>query len=297
MHNERCTSGSEGGPKKPGGRKADRALRSDPTLNPLKRDDGPGNAVTVLSPSFRTLILLATALLAAACACPVRADGSPQAATPEADARRLAEEVLRRAESSGPEGLGAWTRGVIDRALERAGETARQTVPGASGPAAARLPAERHAAATGTGLAGRPNSGEVIVFLSLSVPSASWRQWADDAARADVPLVLCGVGEGGLPGTAKRIGERLGGAEAGVAIDPRLFRLFGVTQVPAVVVAPGGVPPCASRGCAEDPPPDHDRIAGNIGLAAALEAVAAEGEAGRHTARRHLERMQGGERR
>ena len=32
MHNERCTSGSEGGPKKPGGRKADRALRSDPIV-------------------------------------------------------------------------------------------------------------------------------------------------------------------------------------------------------------------------------------------------------------------------
>ena len=32
MHNERCTSGSEGGPKKPGGRKADRALRPDPTV-------------------------------------------------------------------------------------------------------------------------------------------------------------------------------------------------------------------------------------------------------------------------
>ena len=32
MHNERCMSGSEGGPEKPIGRKADRALRSDPTV-------------------------------------------------------------------------------------------------------------------------------------------------------------------------------------------------------------------------------------------------------------------------
>ena len=31
MHNERCTSGSEGGPEKPIGRKAERALRFDPT--------------------------------------------------------------------------------------------------------------------------------------------------------------------------------------------------------------------------------------------------------------------------
>ena len=69
------------------------------------------------------------------------------------------------------------------------------------------------------------------------------------------PLVLRGVGEGGLPATAKEIGARLGGAEAGLAIDPRLFRLFGVTRVPAVVVVPGGVAPCRSRGCADDPAP------------------------------------------
>ena len=80
---------------------------------------------------------------------------------------------------------------------------------------------------------------------------------------------------------SKRIGERLGGAKAGVAVDPRLFRLFGVERVPAVVVVPGGgpgrspVPPCAEPGLrGATPAPAHDRIAGNIGLAAALEAVA-----------------------
>ena len=111
-----------------------------------------------------------------------------------------------------------------------------------------------------------------------------------------MPLVLRGVGEGGLRATVKRIGERLGGAEAGVAIDPHLFRLFGVTRVPAVVAVPGGVPPCLSRGCTDDPAPPHDRIAGNISLAAALEAVSEEGDAGRGTARRHLERLKGEDR-
>ena len=105
--------------------------------------------------------------------------------------------------------------------------------------------------------------------------------------------MLRGVGEGGLPETAKVIGERLGGAEAGVAIDPRLFRLFGVSRVPAVVVVPGGVPACRSRGCADDAAPPHDRIVGNIGLAAALETVAEEGDAGREVAKAHLERMIG----
>ena len=234
-----------------------------------------------LSGPFKTVFLLSVALLLGACACPVRADERPQAGTPEAEAGRLVEEVLRKA---GGDDLGAWTRGVIDRALDKAGKTARQTVPGQTAP----LPAERHADALA---ARRPASADVLIFTSLSVPAASWRQWARDAARSGAPLVLRGVAANSLPDTARLIRARLGDHEAGIAIDPRLFRLFGIERVPAVVVVPGGVPACESRGCSGDPAPAHDLIAGNIGLIAALEAVAAEGEAGREVAKAHLERM------
>ena len=235
---------------------------------------------------------LASILLLGACACPARA-GEP-APGPEESVRDLAAEVLRKA---GDGDLGDWTRSIIDRALKRAGEAARQsagqTVPGSSGETAARLPAERHAARTAEGLSGRGNTPEVLLFTSLSVPAASWRQWARDAARIGAPMVMRGVAAGSLRATVKRIGERLGGHDAGVAIDPRLFRLFGIERVPAVVVVPGGVPPCTSRGCAGDPAPPHDRVTGNIGLVAALEAVAADGSAGRDVARWHLQRLGG----
>ena len=243
--------------------------------------------MTTLSSPFRTALLLTAMLLLGACACPARAGEMP-AAGPKAEASRLVEEVLRKA---GDGDLGEWTRSIMDRALERADEAARQSVPESSGEPALPLPAERHAAA----FAGkRPASAEVLIFTSLSVPAASWRQWAHDAARTGAPLVLRGVGAGGLPETAKRIGDRLGDAEAGVAIDPRLFRLFGIERAPAVVVVPGGVPPCESRGCSRDPAPPHDLVAGNVGLVAALEAVAAEGDAGRAAAKRHLERLREG---
>ena len=197
---------------------------------------------------------------------------------------------MRRA---GGDDLGEWTRDVIERALGRAGETARQTVHGTAGRTPAPLPAERHAGA----LSGpRPATPDILVFTSLSVPAASWRQWAHEAASIGVPLVLRGVGEGGLRTTVREVGARLGGAEAGIAIDPRLFRLFGVSRVPAVVVVPGGVPPCSSRGCADDPAPPHDLVSGNIGLAAALEAVAAEGAVGREAARVRLDRLRGEDR-
>ena len=246
------------------------------------------------APTARILAGLACALLLAACCRPALADDVRASAKPgEAEsraARDLVEEILREA---GDGGLGDWTRSIIDRALKRAGEAARQTVPGSSGPSSAPLPAERHAARTARGLAGRGGTAEILLFTSLSVPAASWRQWARDAARTGSPLVLRGVGEGGLRATVKAVGDRLGGHDAGVAIDPRLFRLFGVTRVPAVAVVPGGVPPCASRGCSDDPAPPHDRVTGNIGLAAALEAIAAEGGAGRAVARRHLELLRG----
>ena len=240
---------------------------------------------------------LAGILLLAACCRPALAQQT--SASPEASERDLAAEVLRQA---GDGDLGDWTRSILDRALERAGEAARQTVPGSAGGTAAPLPAERHAPSLAAGRA-NPGSvsgagtGELLVFTSLSVPAASWRQWAHEAASIGVPLVLRGVGGGGLRATVKEVGARLGGAEAGIAIDPRLFRLFGVTRVPAVVVVPGGVPACRSRGCADDPAPPHDCITGNIGLAAALEAVADEGAVGREAARGHLKRLrEGGQR-
>ena len=257
-------------------------------------------------PKHPTALFIAAALAVAGWSGSVGA-AEERAPNPGADAARLADEVLRKA---GSDDLGDWTRSILDRALERAGETARQTVPGSAGRSAPPLPAERHAAGI-AGATGRAGTAEILIFTSLSVPAASWRQWARDAARlgaaehAGPPLVLRGVGAGGLPETAKRIGKRLGDHDAGVAIDPRLFRLFGVTRVPAVVVVPGGVPPCRSRGCADPgsgsgagfPAPPHDRIAGNIGLIAALEAVAEEGGPGRDAARRHLQRLRGDDRR
>ena len=240
-----------------------------------------------------TVLFLTVILLAVCWSGSVQADELPPAATPDADAARLVEDVLRKAGGNDGESLGAWTRDVVERALGRAGAAARQTVPGSRLGETSPLPAERHAGE----LSGpRSGSAEVLVFTSLSVPAASWRQWAHEAARTGAPLVLRGVGEGGLRATVKRIGEMLGGAEAGVAIDPRLFRLFGIARVPAVVVVPGGVPPCRSRGCAIDPAPPHDLVTGNIGLVAALQAVADEGSVARDAARVHLRRLRGEDR-
>ena len=198
-------------------------------------------------------------------------------------ARELAEEI-----SAIPAGeaLDAWSRSVIEQALQR---------PAIAGGVTATEPDEApmFTHERSAGAPERPATAEVLLFTSLAVPAASWRAAARDAARIGVPLVLRGVVEASLPETARRITSRLGDAKVAVAIDPRLFRLFGIERVPAVVVVPGGVPPCRSRGCAEDPPPPFDRVSGNLSLAAALEAVAAEGGTGRPAARRYLATLRG----
>ncbi|MDD9993392.1 MAG: hypothetical protein OXP75_16470, partial [Rhodospirillales bacterium] len=155
-----------------------------PALNPMKHDANctADDAMTTFSSRPGIALLLTAMLLVGACACPARADEMPPAG-PEEDASRLVEEVLRKAAGNDPNSLGAWTRSVVDRALEKSGDTARRTVPGQTG----SLPAERHADAFS---APRPASAEVLIFTSLSAPAVSWRQWAHEAARTGTPLVL-----------------------------------------------------------------------------------------------------------
>ena len=197
-------------------------------------------------------------------------------------ARALVEAVL-----GGPgadvEDLAAWAESVIGDALSEADSAVTGPVPAER---KAGLPVERFAAEPAA-------TAEVIVFASLSMPEASWRQWSRQAARIGVPLVLRGLANGDFAATVQRIAARRADEGAGATIDPRLFRLFRIAHVPAVVVVPGGVPPCTSPGCSADAPPAHDVVSGNVGLEGALEIVAREGGPGRETARRHLGRLRG----
>ncbi|MCY4384898.1 MAG: type-F conjugative transfer system pilin assembly protein TrbC [Nitrospinae bacterium] len=226
-----------------------------------------------------TIALLVCSFLLAAWNTPVLAQEKGEKA-----AREIVDHVLRQGKKSPPADLGSWSRSVLERALEQAGKNAPKSP--------SSLPAENLAGSLAENLSAPPKGSEIIVFMSLSIPASVWREWSAEAARIGAPLVLRGVAREGLRATVKRVGAHLAEG-AGAAIDPRLFRLFEVTAVPAVVVVPGGVPACKSRGCASDPSPPHDRIKGNTGLDAALSIIALEGGPGRETARRHLGKLRG----
>ncbi len=216
--------------------------------------------------------------------------GAQEAALYEDEARALAEAVMDRSaetiEAARGEDLATWAESVIGRALSDAGDAA----------GTGSVSVEAHAPAVGRAVGdfGPPSAGpEVVVFMSLAVPEPSWREWGAEAARIGAAIVLRGVKPEGLAATLHAIRERQDADGAGVGIDPRLFRLFRIAHVPAVAVVPGGVAPCTSPGCSADAPPPHDLVTGNIGLEAALEAIAREGDSGRGAARRHLEALRG----
>ena len=221
--------------------------------------------------------------------------GAQEPALYEDEARALAEAVTNRAtetiEAARGEDLAAWAESVIGRALNDAGA--------AAGAGSVSVEAYAPAVARAAGNAGPPSAGlpsagpEVILFMSLAVPEPSWREWSAEAARIGAAMVLRGVKPEGFAATLRAIRERQAAEGAGVGIDPRLFRLFRIGQVPAVAVVPGGVLPCGSAGCSADPPPPHDLVTGNIGLDAALEAIAREGGPGRDAARASLARLRG----
>ena len=155
----------------------------------------------------KTVMALSCTLLLTAWTAPAPAQESNEKA-----AREMVEGVLRKTEKSRTGDLGAWSRGVIKRALKRTGENTSQTP--------APLPAEAQADRLAGSLSTPARGPEVIVFMSLSVPEASWREWSLEAARAGVPLVLRGLAPEGLKATVKRVGALLAEG-AGAAIDPR----------------------------------------------------------------------------
>ncbi|RME84473.1 MAG: hypothetical protein D6771_04495 [Zetaproteobacteria bacterium] len=79
---------------------------------------------------------------------------------------------------------------------------------------------------------------EAWVLVSSSVPRASLVRLLRDARLAGVPVVVRGFPEeGGRPSfVAMRRFVRSLGEDAALFVDPRPFRRFGVTRVPAFVV-------------------------------------------------------------
>ena len=93
---------------------------------------------------------------------------------------------------------------------------------------------------------------QVLIFASLSIPTETLRALLDEAAEANVTLVLRGVPQGkSIPATVAAIKRALPDPQrlANVVIDPTLFQRYHVEQVPTLVLErPGAAKPVIVEG-------------------------------------------------
>lgn len=134
-----------------------------------------------------------------------------------------------------------------------------------------------------------------IAFASLSMSSASLKAMFRDVTRAGGVVVFRGFKNGsvkdfmaGLAPTLEK-GQKLDG----VGIDPRLFRAFGVTQVPTYVVVSGDFDPCDGFHCTTMLP-SYDRLSGNVTADYVLTTVANGRGPGSAAAKVYLGRLRRG---
>ncbi|MEW8701733.1 MAG: type-F conjugative transfer system pilin assembly protein TrbC [Candidatus Thiodiazotropha sp.] len=115
----------------------------------------------------------------------------------------------------------------------------------------------------------------LLIFISASMPQASLKKLARQAAHVKAPLILRGFIEGNLDATARFMSDILGDGEpsAHALIDPRLFDRFDVKQVPAVVLVPDGACVAGVQTCPKTTLA-HVHVAGDVTLDYALEHIA-----------------------
>ena len=137
-------------------------------------------------------------------------------------------------------------------------------------------------------------SPRFIAFASLSMPEASLKALVQDMARAGGVTVLRGFPEGNADAFKRRLSSIWSdGSETGaLGIDPRLFRAFDIEAAPSFVMLGGDFSPCDGFDCTSNLPP-HDRLAGTVSVAYALETFAVGGGPGASAARQHLTQLEG----
>lgn len=135
------------------------------------------------------------------------------------------------------------------------------------------------------GAAADPAASGLLVLVSLSMPVASLEALVADAERAGALLVLRGVQASSLRATRARLQQLVGQRQVAWRIDPMLFRTLQVQAVPTYVLLDpdSAVPapcPTADDTAGQCRPPAHTRVAGDVTMQRALQAMADGGGPG-----------------
>lgn len=104
------------------------------------------------------------------------------------------------------------------------------------------------------------------------MPEASLKAALADGEKIGLIAVLRGLPGGSAKASLGRLKRLLGDRKTEVIIDPRLFTLYGITEVPAVVYAESVDSSCET--C--EPAPRRAIVTGDVPLVSALEHLLRE---------------------
>src|ERR1700721_885673 len=74
--------------------------------------------------------------------------------------------------------------------------------------------------------------GDILIFVSFSMPKESLKGWMDEAEKIHAPLVIRGLVNNSFKETVKKMTELANDNHGGVQLDPTLFKAFNIKQVP-----------------------------------------------------------------
>jgi conjugal transfer pilus assembly protein TrbC len=140
----------------------------------------------------------------------------------------------------------------------------------------------------------------LLVFVSLGMPVASLQALVADAERAGAVLVLRGVKDRSMKATKAAIQQLIGKRQVAWRIDPPLFKALHIQAVPTYVLMDDSQPPLApcegqqlsQDGAGQCGQPAHARVAGDVTMRHALQAMEQGEPAAVAGAGRYLRRLE-----
>lgn len=118
-----------------------------------------------------------------------------------------------------------------------------------------------------------PQNGQpdLLVMVSLSMPKEALVRTAEQAERAGATLVFRGLKGDSMTKMGEEVQKILGGRNVSVAIHPPAFQQFGVTRVPAVVIARPEAGNVLDNGCSRQE--TFTKVSGDVSLDYALDYI------------------------
>ncbi|RKF17710.1 type-F conjugative transfer system pilin assembly protein TrbC [Altericroceibacterium spongiae] len=209
-----------------------------------------------------------------------------RAAEQTGDAQALFDYVTREGGTHDAE-----AQAVVDNGVE----AIQRIKAGAGGNSDGPVDLDEMLAGAKSNLAGPKDAPLFVAFASFSMPEDSLKRMIQDVTRAGGVVVFRGFAKDGARSFIKQMAKVADRESANnLAIDPRLFRAFGVDRAPTYVAVSTNFELCDQLDCVSSVPP-HDKLVGNVSTTYALRAFVDADGPGAGTASAALGRLERGD--